>query len=67
MAEYCLECYKKFVDNTDVDSTTAFFEIDLCEGCGEIKACVIGVKKRSLWKILKSKMEKRVKSRKNDS
>ena len=57
MAEFCLECYKKLIKNADVDSNTIFFEIDLCEGCGEIKPCVVGVKKKSLWPILKGKIK----------
>ena len=42
MAEFCLECYNKLnalqltLDDVVLDS-----ELDLCEGCGELKHTII--------------------------
>ena len=58
MAEYCLECYKKLIRDADIDNDTVFLEIDLCECCGEIKPCVVGVKKKLFWRILKNETKK---------
>lgn len=46
MADFCLDCYNKFVA-TDKDKATeenAIMQWDICEGCGKNKPCVIYVK-----------------------
>lgn len=39
MAEFCLECFNKMND-TDFKKHQVWLEVDLCEGCGEMKPCV---------------------------
>ena len=41
MAEFCLECLKKFEPNANEYNTTISIESYLCEGCGEIKPIVV--------------------------
>ena len=44
MAEFCIECFNKMND-TKLTNKEVILEDDLCEGCGEVKPCVIAVKK----------------------
>lgn len=46
MAEFCKECFLKFIWHTPSDGTQIILseEPDLCEGCGEIKPVVVAVK-----------------------
>lgn len=54
MAEFCKECFKSKVavpsDNITDDMLVMSEVLDLCEGCGEWKQVVVGVR----WKDAKS-------------
>ena len=41
MAEFCLECLKKFEPNANVNNTTVSTNLYLCEGCGQLKPVVV--------------------------
>jgi len=42
MADFCLDCYNKMNGtNYRVKDVTLDDELDLCEGCGEWKPCVL--------------------------
>ena len=45
MAEFCLECYNKLMDKNYKESQVIIDdELDLCEGCGEMKQTIITIK-----------------------
>ncbi len=46
MAEFCLECLNKHVNEKLLEKDVTLSE-DLCEECGEWKPCVIAIKKKS--------------------
>ena len=53
MAEYCLECFKKYIATEEFAYLTEKDAVcipDYCEGCGEWKPCVVRIKERSLRK-----------------
>ena len=41
MAEFCLECLKKFEPNANTNNTTVSIDPYLCEGCGQLKPVVV--------------------------
>lgn len=47
MAEFCLDCMNKLLLNgtKKLELSDVLTGIDLCEGCGERKACVISILK----------------------
>lgn len=45
MAEFCLECFNK-LNGTNYSKEDVILSTDLCEGCGEVKPCVVGFKPR---------------------
>ncbi len=53
MAEFCLDCMNKY-DVLGKDKLTkkdVVLADDFCEGCGEIKPCVVNIKRWSLHKL----------------
>lgn len=44
MAEFCLECFNRLND-MKLTEKEVVLEDDLCEGCGNIKPCVIAIEK----------------------
>ncbi len=42
MAEFCLECFNR-LNGTDLDEDDVTFEMDLCEGCGQYRPCVLSI------------------------
>lgn len=44
MAEFCLECFNRF-NKMKLTEKEVLLEDDLCEGCGEVKPCVIAITK----------------------
>ncbi len=42
MAEFCLECYNK-IFGRPLHERNVLQEVDLCEGCGELKPCVVAI------------------------
>lgn len=46
MAEYCLECLNR-IHGTDFRKNEVVLLEDLCEGCGEIKLCVVSLRSPS--------------------
>lgn len=51
MAEFCLSCWNR-MNNTNLTEKDVEIsrELDLCEGCGEIKNVILLYKKKSLLK-----------------
>lgn len=46
MAEFCLKCFNEMTGEHFTEKDV-ILEEDLCEGCAEVKPCVVAVKK---WK-----------------
>ena len=44
MAEFCLDCFNRLND-MKLTEKEVILEEDLCEGCGDIKPCVIAIEK----------------------
>lgn len=40
MAEFCLDCMNK-MDGTHYTEADVVLDVDLCEGCGELRPCVV--------------------------
>jgi hypothetical protein len=40
MAEFCVDCWNK-INNTKEPESAFILDDDLCEGCGEIKPCIV--------------------------
>ena len=53
MSEFCLDCVNKhFMDNgNELLIKDVVTEVDLCEGCGQIKPCVIKVRRMARYKL----------------
>ena len=45
MAEFCLDCWNK-MNGTHYTQEQVWTEEDLCEGCGEWKPVVVGIRSR---------------------
>jgi len=45
MAEFCLECLNR-IHGTDFKENEVALQDDLCEECGEMKPCVVSLRKR---------------------
>ena len=60
MAEFCLDCYNKFFSSSDENLTEndIISDLDLCEGCGEYKLCIIKIKEDYLHKVTKKRNTK---------
>lgn len=41
MAEFCLECLKKFEPNANINNTTVSINPYYCDGCGKLKPIVV--------------------------
>lgn len=52
MAEFCLDCVNKYVihGKSKLKSRDVILSDALCELCGEIKPCVITIKRRARYK-----------------
>lgn len=44
MAEFCFACFKEIDGDQTLTEEDVIMDMDLCEGCGEWKPCVIRVK-----------------------
>lgn len=53
MAEYCLDCYNKYMSEKKLQEKDVIMEDDLCEGCGLWKPCMIVIKERNILTDLK--------------
>ena len=42
MAEFCLDCWNR-MNNTNYTEADVTLEEDLCEGCGEVKPCIVAL------------------------
>ncbi len=52
MAEFCLDCFNK-LNHTHYTEREVRLEEGLCEGCGEIKPCIVDLRpKPLLWKLI---------------
>ena len=53
MAEHCLKCFNKYFteENEKFAEKDVILKEDLCEGCGEIKPCVMRIKTKTLFKL----------------
>ena len=45
MAEFCLDCMNE-MEGTHYTEENVELEMDLCEGCGQIKPVVVGFRRR---------------------
>ena len=45
MAEFCLDCFNRLND-TKLTDKDVVLEEDFCEGCSQIKPCVIAIEKK---------------------
>lgn len=54
MAEFCLDCWNK-MNGTHLTKADVTLEEDLCEGCGEVKPCIVSLEPPGLfartWKM----------------
>lgn len=46
MAEFCLDCMNKYAVDKKLTKKDVIMDIDLCEGCGEYRSCVIVIKEK---------------------
>lgn len=53
MAEFCLDCLNKLEGKhySELDVWVDYSELDLCEGCGQIKPCVVSMGPKPLGEI----------------
>lgn len=56
MAEFCLECWNRLngTHYTEREMVVDHDELDLCEGCGKVKPCIVverGPVGRLLWQL----------------
>lgn len=51
MAEFCLDCLNRQI-NRNYTKRDVVLEKNLCEGCGEVKPCVIGLRRRARVKCM---------------
>jgi len=59
MAEYCIDCFNKYLSEKKVSKKDVITSYDLCEGCGEWKKCVIVIKKKGFFAKIKEILLKR--------
>lgn len=50
MAELCLDCFNQCIGGEKLTEKDVIMDIDLCEGCGEWKPCVIRIKEKNIFK-----------------
>jgi hypothetical protein len=66
MAEFCKECFKRSVaipsDRITDDMLMMSAAYDICEGCGEYKPVVVGVKEKSAFQNIKDELRETVRS-----
>ena len=49
-AEFCLDCFNKYISKKEVTEKDVIMDYDLCEECGEWKQCVIIIKEKNIFK-----------------
>lgn len=47
MAEFCVKCFNE-MNGTNFKEEDVTLDMDLCEGCGEIKKCIVTLKNHVL-------------------
>lgn len=47
MAEFCVDCWND-LNGTHYTENELWLEDDLCEGCGEVKPCIITLRRKPL-------------------
>ncbi len=52
MAEYCLDCLNKYMEDKKLREQDVVTAPDFCEDCGEWKSCVITIKKSIARELL---------------
>lgn len=57
MAEYCLNCFNKY-NKTNYNEKEVTLKKDFCESCGEIKPCVMALRKKGIISCIKSSLQK---------
>lgn len=50
MAEFCLDCFNK-LGGTSYTRRDVVLDQDFCEGCGEVKPCVVVLRRRLRIKL----------------
>lgn len=58
MAEFCLDCFNR-IEGTHYKEKDVTMEMDFCEGCGEIKPCVIRLYPESFISKIISRIRKK--------
>ena len=53
MVEFCLECYNRLHHTHLTEKDIDGFDMDLCEGCGEVKKTIINVKRKPKYSFIK--------------
>jgi len=62
MAEFCLDCWNKLMETNDPPEKYIISrDLDLCEGCGEMKPVIIAIRKRYIIKEWLADMRSRKK------
>lgn len=51
MAEFCLECFNR-LGGTNYTRRDVVLDPDLCEECGEVKPCVVVLRRRVRFKLM---------------
>ena len=46
MAEFCLKCFNELegTNYTEAEVWVDYSELDICEGCGELRPCVVDLR-----------------------
>ena len=60
MAEFCLKHFNEMFDEELMEKDVVLEE-EFCEGCGEMKPCVIALRRKSIFSKLFEKLSNRKK------
>lgn len=58
MAEFCLDCFNKYISDRAYTEKDVIMDFDLCEECEEWKLCVIKIRERSIFKRVKNSIKR---------
>jgi len=56
MAEFCLDCWNKMND-IHLTEEDVVLDLDLCEGCAEIKLTIVTYREKKFWERRKKKRQ----------
>lgn len=57
MAEFCKDCFLEInpLKENEIPVLSAPDDLDFCEGCGQWKRVVVGIRRKNIFDILKGK------------